>query len=180
MVMRGVAMAGEGVPAEPEAVRCALSGNLCRCTGYRGIVDAVCEGLQQMRAQTQGRMNSFDYRRPRNVAEAIGWLRDDPEAKLLAGGQSLLAAMKLRFAAPTLLIDLQGLPELTALREDGGGLWIGAMCTHAAVAASPLVHRIAPMLAGWPTASATSRCATAARWAAPSPMPTRPPAGPPA
>jgi carbon-monoxide dehydrogenase small subunit len=52
MVMRGVAMAGEGVPAEPEAVRCALSGNLCRCTGYRGIVDAVCEGMQQMRAQS--------------------------------------------------------------------------------------------------------------------------------
>jgi len=93
-------------------------------------------------------VNSFDYRRPRNVAEAAAWLRDDPEAKLLAGGQSLLAAMKLRFAAPSLLIDLQGLPELTALREDGGGLWIGAMCTHAAVAASPLVRRIAPMLAG--------------------------------
>jgi carbon-monoxide dehydrogenase small subunit len=51
MVMRGVAMAGEGVPAEPEAVRCALSGNLCRCTGYRGIVDAVCEGMQKMRAE---------------------------------------------------------------------------------------------------------------------------------
>jgi len=50
MVMRGVAMAAEDVPAEPEAVRCALSGNLCRCTGYRGIVDAVCEGLQRMRA----------------------------------------------------------------------------------------------------------------------------------
>ncbi|MES2050612.1 MAG: (2Fe-2S)-binding protein [Pseudomonadota bacterium] len=53
MVMRGVAMAGEDVPAEPEAVRCALSGNLCRCTGYRGIVDAVCEGMQRMRTQSQ-------------------------------------------------------------------------------------------------------------------------------
>jgi len=95
-------------------------------------------------------MNSFEYRRPTRVAEAVQWLRDDPEAKLLAGGQSLLAAMKLRFAAPTLLIDLQGLHELnelTVLREDGEALWIGAMCSHAKVAASPLVRERLPMLA---------------------------------
>ncbi|WP_342132971.1 (2Fe-2S)-binding protein [Hydrogenophaga sp. OTU3427] len=50
MVMRAVAMADEDVPAEPEAVRHALCGNLCRCTGYGGIVTAVCQGLRQMRA----------------------------------------------------------------------------------------------------------------------------------
>ena len=49
MVMRAVAMADEDVPAEPDAVRHALSGNLCRCTGYSGIVTAVCQGLRQMR-----------------------------------------------------------------------------------------------------------------------------------
>jgi carbon-monoxide dehydrogenase small subunit len=43
MVMRGLAMIDEGVPAEPEAIRRALSGNLCRCTGYQGIVDALLE-----------------------------------------------------------------------------------------------------------------------------------------
>lgn len=92
-------------------------------------------------------MSPFDYRRPANVAQAVEWLRHDPEAKLLAGGQSLLAAMKLRFAAPTLLIDLQSLPELTTLQERGNELWIGAMCSHAKVAASSLVQRMAPMLA---------------------------------
>ena len=54
MVMRGVAMAAEGVPSEPQDVSQALCGNLCRCTGYRGIVNAVCEGLQQMRAAGPG------------------------------------------------------------------------------------------------------------------------------
>jgi carbon-monoxide dehydrogenase small subunit len=49
MVMRAVGMADEPVPAEPDAVRRALSGNLCRCTGYQGIVDAVCQGLRCMR-----------------------------------------------------------------------------------------------------------------------------------
>jgi len=92
-------------------------------------------------------VNRFEYRRPVNLAEAISWLREDPDAKLLAGGQSLLAAMKLRFATPSLLIDLQGLPELTALEERAGSLWIGAMCSHARVAASPLVQRLVPMLA---------------------------------
>ena len=48
-VLRAVAMVDEDVPAEPAAVREALSGNLCRCTGYEGIVHAVCEGLARMR-----------------------------------------------------------------------------------------------------------------------------------
>ena len=51
MVLRAVAMAAEDVPAEPAAVRHALSGNLCRCTGYEGIVAAVCQGLRQMRGE---------------------------------------------------------------------------------------------------------------------------------
>lgn len=47
MVMRGLAMIDEGVPAEPEAIRRALSGNLCRCTGYQGIVDALLEVISE-------------------------------------------------------------------------------------------------------------------------------------
>ena len=89
----------------------------------------------------------FDYRRPARAAEAVAWLREDPDAKLLAGGQSLLPAMKLRLSEPSMLIDLQDLPELSGMHAQDGGLWIGAMCSHASVAASPLVRQLAPMLA---------------------------------
>ena len=51
MLMRAVAMVAEGVPPYPEPVRHALAGNLCRCTGYQGIVDAICEGLTLLNAE---------------------------------------------------------------------------------------------------------------------------------
>lgn len=92
-------------------------------------------------------MSALDFRRASRVADAVAWLREDPDAKLLAGGQTLLAAMRLRLAAPSLLIDLQALPELQGLREDGAQLWVGAMCTHASIAASPLVRQRLPGLA---------------------------------
>ena len=92
-------------------------------------------------------MTHFDYRRPVSIAEAVACLREDPDAKLLAGGQSLLPAIKLRLSEPSMLLDLQALPELSGIRAQDGGLWIGAMCSHASVAASPLVKQLAPMLA---------------------------------
>lgn len=54
MVMRAVAMAAEPVPAEDGPVRHALAGNLCRCTGYQGIVNAVCQGLRELRVGGEG------------------------------------------------------------------------------------------------------------------------------
>ena len=92
-------------------------------------------------------MTPFDYRRPVSLAEAVACLREDPDAKLLAGGQCLLPAIKLRLSEPSMLVDLQALPELSGIRAKGGGLWIGAMCSHASVAASPLVKQLLPMLA---------------------------------
>jgi aerobic carbon-monoxide dehydrogenase small subunit len=51
LIMRALAMHAEGVPTQPQAVREALMGNICRCTGYEGIVAAICEGLTQMREE---------------------------------------------------------------------------------------------------------------------------------
>jgi carbon-monoxide dehydrogenase medium subunit len=77
----------------------------------------------------------FDYVRPSSLDEALSELRDGGEdAKLLAGGHSLLPLMKLRLAAPTLLVDLGGVPDLAGIVRTNGDWRIGAMTTHTAMA----------------------------------------------
>lgn len=79
----------------------------------------------------------FDYAAPESLDEAIGLLRDGGgEAKLLAGGHSLLPLMKLRLAAPALLVDLRKVEGLGGVHSADGGIEVGAMTTHAAVAGS--------------------------------------------
>ena len=80
-------------------------------------------------------MQAFDYSHPGALADAARRAAADG-AKLLAGGQSLLASMKLGLAAPEALVDLAGIAELQGISLAGGVLRIGAMCTHAAVAAA--------------------------------------------
>ena len=84
---------------------------------------------------------SFDYHAPGSVQEAIsllGKLKDD--AKLLAGGHSLIPMMKLRLAQPKHLIDLRKVPGLSGIKEDGGMISIGAMTTHYQVESSKLLQ----------------------------------------
>jgi carbon-monoxide dehydrogenase medium subunit len=89
---------------------------------------------------------AVDYTRPSTVEEAVGALADE-DAKVLAGGQSLIPMLRLRLAAPTLLVDLDRIDDLRGVRSDGDTLWIGAMTTHASVLGDPLVNRYAPLLA---------------------------------
>jgi len=83
-------------------------------------------------------MNTFGYYDPTSVQKAVGIAKDKPEAKYLAGGQSLLAAMKLGLAQPTDLVDLRQVAELRAIKVEGGGasIAIGAMARHVEVASS--------------------------------------------
>lgn len=91
---------------------------------------------------------AFDYARPSSVDEAVRTLADGGEdAKVLAGGQSLLPLMRLRLAFPELVVDVNRIPELRGVREDGDTLVIGAMTTHHDVIADPLVRRHAGLLA---------------------------------
>ncbi len=91
-------------------------------------------------------MQAFDYQTPTRVADALRALRAE-DARLLAGGQSLLPSMKLGLAAPSLLVDIGGIAELQGVCVDGGSVVIGAATTHAAVAASAEVRRSIPALA---------------------------------
>ena len=90
-------------------------------------------------------MYAFEYKRPANVADAKAAVAGD--ARYLAGGQSLIQAMKLRLSQSERLVDLSGVPDLKAIKVDGGNVVIGAMVTHASVAASADVQRACPALA---------------------------------
>jgi len=81
----------------------------------------------------------FDYLAASSVDEAISALEDDPDARLLAGGHSLLPLLKLRLARPSRLVDLGRLDELRYIRRDDEHVAMGAMTTHADVAASDLL-----------------------------------------
>ena len=90
----------------------------------------------------------FDYLAPTSLDEALTALADAGEdAKVLAGGQSLLPLLRLRLAAPSVVVDLGGIAELRGVREDGDDLVIGSMTTHATVLRDPLVAQHAPLLA---------------------------------
>ncbi|MBI2956724.1 MAG: xanthine dehydrogenase family protein subunit M [Acidobacteria bacterium] len=90
----------------------------------------------------------FDYFSPQTLEEALALVAEHgAEAKLLAGGHSLLPMMKLRLAAPGVLIDLGRISDLRAIREEGEQIVIGAMTTHAEIEKSGLLRRRAPLLA---------------------------------
>jgi carbon-monoxide dehydrogenase medium subunit len=89
----------------------------------------------------------FEYHAPKSLPEAIALLtRLGGEAKVLAGGHSLLPMMKLRFAQPTHLVDLGRIPELKGIREDAGTLRIGAMTTENELIWSKLLQEKCPLL----------------------------------
>jgi carbon-monoxide dehydrogenase medium subunit len=89
----------------------------------------------------------FDYMTPKTLDEAVGLLSQHPdEAKILAGGHSLIPAMKLRLATPQILIDIGRIKDLSYIREEGGQIRIGAMTTHYRLESSDRLREICPLL----------------------------------
>ena len=90
----------------------------------------------------------FDYLVPQTLDEAVRLLGEHTdEAKVLAGGHSLIPAMKLRLAAPQILIDIGRIKELSYIREEGGQIRIGAMTTYYEIESSERLREICPLLA---------------------------------
>ena len=92
-------------------------------------------------------MQAFVYLRPSTLPQAVQMAREHSDGLPLAGGQSLLSAMKLGLNAPTHLIDLQDVPGLQEIRVDADTLHVGAMVSHARIARSAEVQAFCPMLA---------------------------------
>ncbi len=89
----------------------------------------------------------FAYAKARSVADAVKLLGEHSEAKLLAGGQSLMATLNMRLSAPSLLIDLNGISGLDTIAVNDGVVEIGALARHAAVMASDTIAQHAPLIA---------------------------------
>jgi aerobic carbon-monoxide dehydrogenase medium subunit len=92
-------------------------------------------------------MYTFNYQKAKSVADAASLLAKNGDAKALAGGQSLIAAMKLRLAHPSDVVDLGTLPDLKGIKVDASTVTVGAMTRHAEVAASAEVKKAIPALA---------------------------------
>ncbi len=92
-------------------------------------------------------MHDFTYHRPTNLADAAKALGGASEAKIIAGGMTLVPTMKQRLASPSDLIDLAGIAELKGIKLEGSTVTVGAMTTHAEVADSADVKKAIPALA---------------------------------
>ena len=89
----------------------------------------------------------FEYEAPSTLAEAVSLLAQDPDGtKVLAGGHSLIPAMKLRLAQPQRLVDIARISDLSYIREQGDQILIGATTTHYQLESSELLRRICPLL----------------------------------
>ncbi|ACA19759.1 molybdopterin dehydrogenase FAD-binding [Methylobacterium sp. 4-46] len=92
-------------------------------------------------------MYAFEYHRPASLKEAVSLLTRQEDAKLVAGGHTLIPTMKQRLAAPGHLIDLGAIPDLAGIERTPRAVTIGAMTTHGAVADSPELREAIPALA---------------------------------
>ena len=162
MVMAAVDMVNrKGNELDEQTIRQELDGNLCRCTGYHNIVKAIAAGAKAMKGHAQPAyhgaqlssvanvigiqgdctMYAFKYHRPTTVRQAANLLAKFPEAKLLAGGHSLIPVMKLRLGEPVRHRRHQSASKASpSIELKGRSVVIGAMARHVEVANSQVAE----------------------------------------
>src|SRR5439155_13688828 len=128
------------MPSMMRWLRPALNTSTCR---QRRI---GCGTRFKRRSIEETNMYAFEYQRAKSVADAAAALSKS-SGKALAGGQSLVGAMKLRLANPGTVVDLSGIAELKGIKKEGDAIVIGALTTHAEVASSSAVKQAIPALA---------------------------------
>jgi carbon-monoxide dehydrogenase medium subunit len=89
----------------------------------------------------------FAYKKARSLDEALGLIAGEPEAKFLAGGQSLIAALNMRLSAPPLLVDINGVGSLGRIEANNGSVSIGALVRHAQAERSETIRKHVPLIA---------------------------------
>src|SRR5690349_5894684 len=127
-----------------------LASMIWRCRRRRSASGAQsCRTRPNSRARDRERktMYNFNYQRPQSVADAAKAIAGKDEAKLLAGGMTLIPTLKQRLAKPSDLVDLGRIAELKGIKRDGNAIVIGAMTRHADVASSDVVKSAIPALA---------------------------------
>ena len=149
-IMSAVGLIAEGrAGTDPERIRELMSGNICRCGAYKGIIDAVMEAQENARRrQPEERgMNQFDFIQPASVREAVA-AGSVPGSAYLAAGTNLLDLMKIGIARPGRIIDITRLPGLDRIAwQPDGGVRIGAMVRNADLAYDERFARHFPAVA---------------------------------
>lgn len=161
-----VITAGEFLARRPHADRTemaeAISGNLCRCTGYRKILDAMEEGRSSIQelpavvpghsrplvslAVSNGSVAGRPVFSPENLAQLWAIRAENPEAQLIAGGTDLLVWLRNRRIDPPAMIELGKITDLRGISENSDGIRIGALTSHAQLLDNHCVNELFPVL----------------------------------
>ncbi len=126
MIMTAVDMIRRKPVLDRETIRHELEGNICRCTGYHNIVSAIEDAAKRIAWRCGVIPYTFAYRARPRLADAEAQLAFAPDAKLLAGGQTLIATMKQRLANPSILIDISASTSCRSSAANGERIAIGA------------------------------------------------------
>lgn len=149
MVMAAVSLLEEIPDPSDRDVRIGIEGNLCRCTGYhkhRGVGTRGRGADPDAAAMIPA---AFEYVRAESADDAVAQLAEHgDEAKLLAGGMSLLPLMKLRLATPAVLVDVGRVSDLSYVRDAGNHVAIGALTRHRDVETNDVAARECRRAAG--------------------------------